>query len=58
MCNQNRLDVFGIFLFYRKDLAMLMHKSFLQDGMIGSGAIGFLKESTENRNVKNEVIRR
>ena len=27
------------------------------DGKVACGAIGFLKESTENRNVKNEVIR-
>ena len=34
-----------------------VHAGHNPDGKIGCGAIGFLKESTENRNVKNEVIR-
>lgn len=34
-----------------------VHAGHNPDGMIGCGAIGFIKESTENRNVKNEVIR-
>lgn len=34
-----------------------VHAGHNPDGKIGCGAVGFIKESTENRNVKNEVIR-
>lgn len=34
-----------------------IHAGHNPDGMVACGAIGFIKESTENRNVKNEVIR-
>ena len=34
-----------------------VHAGHNPDGKIACGAIGFIKESTENRNVKNEVIR-
>lgn len=34
-----------------------VHAGHNPDGKIGCGAIGLIKESTENRNVKNEVIR-
>ena len=34
-----------------------VHAGHNPDGKIGCGAIGLLKESTEARNVKNEVIR-
>lgn len=34
-----------------------VHAGHNPDGKVGCGAIGFIKESTENRNVKNEVIR-
>lgn len=34
-----------------------VHAGHNPDGKNGCGAVGFIKESTENRNVKNEVIR-
>ena len=34
-----------------------VHAGHNPDGKVGCGAIGLIKESTENRNVKNEVIR-
>lgn len=34
-----------------------VHAGHNPDGKIGCGAIGIIRESTENRNVKNEVIR-
>lgn len=34
-----------------------VHAGHNPDGKIGCGAIGILRESTENRNVKNEVLR-
>ena len=34
-----------------------VHAGHNPDGLIGCGAVGLIKESTENRNVKNEVIR-
>lgn len=34
-----------------------VHAGHNPDGKTGCGAVGFIKESTENRNVKNEVIR-
>jgi N-acetylmuramoyl-L-alanine amidase len=34
-----------------------VHAGHNPDGKVACGAIGFIKESTENRNVKNEVIR-
>ena len=34
-----------------------IHAGHNPDGKVACGAIGFIKESTENRNVKNEVIR-
>lgn len=34
-----------------------VHAGHNPDGKVGCGAIGLVKESTENRNVKNEVIR-
>lgn len=34
-----------------------VHAGHNPDGKIGCGAVGLLRESTENRNVKNEVIR-
>ena len=33
------------------------HAGHLPDGMVGCGAIGLIKESTEARKVKNEVVR-
>lgn len=34
-----------------------VHAGHNPDGKVACGAIGFIKESTENRNVKNEVVR-
>lgn len=34
-----------------------IHAGHNPDGKVACGAIGFVKESTENRNVKNEVVR-
>lgn len=34
-----------------------IHAGHNPDGTVACGAVGFIKESTENRNVKNEVIR-
>ena len=34
-----------------------IHAGHNPDGKVACGAIGFIKESTENRNVKNEVVR-
>lgn len=34
-----------------------VHAGHNPDGKIACGAVGFIRESTENRNVKNEVIR-
>lgn len=34
-----------------------LHAGHNPDGKVGCGAIGIIRESTENRNVKNEVIR-
>lgn len=34
-----------------------VHAGHNPDGKVGCGAIGLIKESTENRNVKNEVVR-
>lgn len=40
-----------------KKLRINVHAGHNPDGKVACGAIGFIKESTENRNVKNEVIR-
>lgn len=40
-----------------KKMVFNIHAGHNPDGMVACGAIGFIKESTENRNVKNEVIR-
>lgn len=40
-----------------KKMVFNVHAGHNPDGMVACGAIGFIKESTENRNVKNEVIR-
>lgn len=34
-----------------------VHAGHNPDGKVACGAIGFIKESTENRNIKNEVVR-
>ena len=34
-----------------------VHAGHNPDGKVGCGAVGIVRESTENRNVKNEVIR-
>lgn len=41
----------------KKKMIINVHAGHNPDGKVACGAIGFLKESTENRNVKNEVIR-
>lgn len=41
----------------RKTMRINVHAGHNPDGKVACGAIGFIKESTENRNVKNEVIR-
>ena len=40
-----------------KKMVINVHAGHNPDGMVACGAIGLIKESTENRNVKNEVIR-
>ena len=40
-----------------KPMRINVHAGHNPDGKIACGAVGFIKESTENRNVKNEVIR-
>jgi N-acetylmuramoyl-L-alanine amidase len=40
-----------------KPMRINIHAGHNPDGKVACGAIGFIKESTENRNVKNEVIR-
>lgn len=40
-----------------KKMVFNIHAGHNPDGMVGCGAIGFIKESTENRMVKNEVVR-
>lgn len=40
-----------------KKMIFNVHAGHNPDGMVGCGAIGYIKESTENRKVKNEVIR-
>lgn len=40
-----------------KKMRINVHAGHNPDGKVACGAIGFIKESTENRNVKNEVIR-
>ena len=40
-----------------KKMKINVHAGHNPDGKAACGAIGFIKESTENRNVKNEVIR-
>lgn len=40
-----------------KKMVINVHAGHNPDGMVGCGAIGFIKESTENRKVKDEVIR-
>lgn len=41
----------------KKTMRINVHAGHNPDGKVACGAIGFIKESTENRNVKNEVIR-
>lgn len=40
-----------------KNMVINVHAGHNPDGKVACGAVGFIKESTENRNVKNEVIR-
>lgn len=40
-----------------KKMVFNIHAGHNPDGMVACGAIGFIKESSENRNVKNEVIK-
>ena len=40
-----------------KPMRINIHAGHNPDGKVACGAIGFIKESTENRNVKNEVVR-
>lgn len=40
-----------------KKMRINVHAGHNPDGKVACGAIGFIKESTENRNVKNEVVR-
>ena len=39
-----------------KTMRINVHAGHNPDGKVACGAIGFIKESTENRNVKNEVV--